>query len=288
MYFQRATQCVVRERGGEFPTSAAGWRQLPGIGAYTAGALASILNGEPVPAVDGNVRRVLARMHLVEGSRNDPDAARAIDMFAAASVPASSPGDYNQALMELGARVCTPRRPRCHLCPVAADCRAHAAGRATEVPAPRRAKKTPRRVVAAAMIEDRGRLLLVRRPDNGLLAGFWEFPGVVVRRGEKAERSLERAVMKSCGLRVRAGRRLGTVKHAYSHFELTLRVFECTPVRARTQTSSVANGGTVRGGGARWVPRGSLDRYAIHGAMKKAFAAIGERSNVRKETGRSG
>jgi A/G-specific adenine glycosylase len=185
-YYSRARNLhraarVVRERyGGRVPEEAEKLRSLPGVGEYTAGAVASIAFGEPVPAVDGNVRRVLARVYDLENPT--PGALRRL---ATGLVPRDRPGDHNQALMELGATICTHRSPACDRCPLTTWCRAWRLGVQEERPAPRPQKPLPEETVATrVVVRCDGALLLVRRPEGGLLGGMWEFPGL-----ERAGRS---------------------------------------------------------------------------------------------------
>lgn len=188
-YLHRAAQ-ILRERAAEeegatrrtstalIPSTYEELRELPGVGAYTAGAVASIAFDEVVPAVDGNVRRVLARLYDLA----DPKPAWLRER-AGALVDPDRPGDWNQALMELGATICTPRRPDCPACPVAPWCAARAVGTQAQRPAPASKREVPSARFALAVLERDGRLLLERRPDDGLLAGLWAFP----------ERRLDRA-----------------------------------------------------------------------------------------------
>lgn len=187
-YYARATNLhrtavQVRERhGGRLPSDPDALRTLPGVGEYTAGAVASIAFGARVPAVDGNVRRVLAR--LLDAPRPSASQLRA---EAGRLLDPERPGDFNEALMELGATVCVPRAPRCDRCPVAEFCRSHAAGTTAERPAPH--PKRPLRHVAYAVavaLDEDGRTVVVRRPERGLLAGMWEFPSVEVASGSAA------------------------------------------------------------------------------------------------------
>lgn len=190
-YYRRARNLhaaarVVRERsGGELPASAAELRALPGIGEYTAGAVASIAFGEAVPAVDGNVRRVLSRWHDVA----EPSP-RWLRDRAAELVDRDRPGDWNQALMELGATVCTPREPRCGECPVAWACGAHEAGTVHERPAPTK-KQAPREAIFALCVlrTTGGAVLLQRRPAGGLLGGMWTLPEREVDAAADAEQA---------------------------------------------------------------------------------------------------
>lgn len=176
-YYRRARNlhraaAVVRERpGGSFPDTYAGLRDLPGVGEYTAGAVASIAFGEAVPAVDGNVRRVLSRLC----DEANPTAAwlrtRAADL-----VDEQRPGDWNQALMELGATLCSPRSPKCGICPVETCCAARKAGTQHERPGAAKRAAVKRVRIVSAVFEANGRVLLERRPHEGLLAGMWAFP----------------------------------------------------------------------------------------------------------------
>jgi A/G-specific adenine glycosylase len=181
-----AARMVKESLGGKLPTSSSELQALPGVGDYTAGAVASIAFGEVVPAVDGNVRRVLSRLFDLP----DPGLPE-LRGLAGTLVDPVRPGDFNQALMELGALVCTPRAPRCESCPFEDICLARERG--TEAQRPMRKDKRPVPVVEIAVVvaiagaADTPRLLLRKRPGEGLLAGMWEFPGVEIGRGEDPE-----------------------------------------------------------------------------------------------------
>lgn len=178
---QRAAEVVVEHPSG-FPSSYAELRQLPGVGEYTAGAVASIAFREPVPAVDGNARRVLAR--LFDVADPEPEWLR---RAAADVLDPARPGDWNQALMDLGATVCVPRHPTCEECPLAGWCSARAAGTERERPAPRSRRQVRKATIALAVLHENGRAMLVRRPIDGLLGGLWAFPEQEVRSVEEAE-----------------------------------------------------------------------------------------------------
>jgi A/G-specific adenine glycosylase len=216
-YYSRARNLhasarIIRERhNGSVPADYAELRALPGIGDYTAGAVASIAGGAAHVAVDGNVRRVIARL-LDEAT---PSAALVRDV-AAALIPHDQPGDFNQALMELGATICTPRTPRCTCCPIATHCAARVAGTQQQRPLPKPKKALPVFDVATAvLVDDERRTLLVRRTST-LLHGMWTFPGIVVEDAADAHDAVLRiaadwAVIDS------APTALGTVEHTFSH-----------------------------------------------------------------------
>ena len=217
----RAARLVRERHGGRLPGSVEDLQELPGVGDYTAGAVASIAFGVPAPAVDGNVRRVLSRLFDLP----DPTAGE-LRRRAAELVDPERPGDFNQALMELGARICTPRSPECGRCPVEELCRARRNGTVDERPAPR--KRSPvkeREVAVAVLVDDRGRTLLVHRPEDGLLGGMWEFPGRRLENGEKPGAAAGSAA-RGTGSRLagdEAGTPLPDVSHAFSHLRVTYR-----------------------------------------------------------------
>jgi len=210
----RAAQEVRERHGGTVPGEMESLRALPGVGAYTAGAVGSIAFGIRAAAVDGNVRRVAAR--LLDWA--DPGG-KALEETAAAWVPEEAPGDFNQALMELGATVCLPRRPRCDACPVAGLCCALAAGTVEERPARKARTPVPREVHDVTVAVRRGagplRLALRKRADKGLLAGMWEFPADV----EGASDSREGAPRDPAP----GERPLPDVRHAFTHLHVTYR-----------------------------------------------------------------
>jgi A/G-specific adenine glycosylase len=214
------------------------------VGRYTTAAVLSICFGRRLAVLDGNVARVLSRLFAVRAAVRDPRGAKRLWALAQSLVPATRPGDWNQAVMELGATICTPRSPLCDRCPIARACRARALGRADSFPPvlARRAAKPVRRAVA--WIERGGRVLLERR-EGALLAGLWEPPGVEVPRAVPAERVLRVALARR-GVRatlVATGR---IVRHTITHRAIEVEVWRC-----------VLLGPVVRGGapGLRWVVR---------------------------------
>lgn len=219
----------IAERG--MPRTAAGLRELPGFGRYTAAAVASMAFGEAVPLVDGNVARVLSRLRAIE----DPPGAKGRDerlwREAEALLDRERPGAFNEALMELGALVCTPRQPRCDdACPWARWCEARRRGLQASLPPPRPRAAPKKLVHACAVVRVGARLLLARRPERGLFGGLWELPSLPVERPSVAQRALEAA-----GLRLRSARPLCVVKRQLTHRELRLHLFACGPPPGRLE-----------------------------------------------------
>lgn len=266
-YYSRARNLhaaarLVRERhDGRMPADVAGLRDLPGIGDYTAGAIASIVYGLPEPAVDGNVRRVVSRLldRNLEG--------RQLRAAAAALVPRERPGDFNQALMEIGATVCAPRVPRCGECPLHAHCLARRNG--TQAQRPAAAKKTvvPVIDVGVAVLRDaRGRVLLVRRPAKGLLAGMWELPGRAAEAGaapEDAALEAARAASGTQDVALMSDEVVLTVRHTFSHRIEHYHAYEMAGTFRLRATAARA-----------WYSRDRRAEFAIPRAQQRLLAAV--------------
>jgi A/G-specific adenine glycosylase len=268
----RAAQAVVRERRGAFPDTAADLARLPGIGAYTAAAVAAIAFDRPESAVDGNVERVIARLRAVEMPL--PAAKPALRSHAAALVPLRRAGDFAQALMDLGATVCTPRNPRCLLCPWTAACRARGQGAADALP-----RRTPkparpmRRGVAFVLLDREGAVLLRRRPEKGLLGGMMEIPSTAWSARAPSSRLAAAAAPAPAAWRVLPG----AVRHTFTHFELALSVWAAR-VEARPRAAGL------------WCPPGRLAEQALPSVMKKvlrhALARLAKKSGPPRAAGR--
>ena len=231
---QAAARVIDQDHGGKLPDDAETLQTLPGIGRYTAGAVASIAFDRPEPVLDGNVKRVLARLLGIREDIGQPATIERLWEEAGALARGPHPGDLNQALMELGATVCTPRTPRCESCPVSQFCDAWAKGDAESLPIKAR-KKAARKVEAvAALVVRRGKALAVRRPARGLLGGLWDLPGGDLAAGETPRAGLTRALRDRAGLEISRASAIGTVEHAFTHRKLTLHVY-----RANTSTDRI-------------------------------------------------
>lgn len=227
-HLREAARIVVREHAGRVPDDPDTFGRLPGVGRYTTGAVLSIAFDRSLPALDGNVARVLSRLFALTAAIREPRGARALWALAHALVPARGAGDWNQAVMELGATVCLPRAPRCEACPVRGQCRALALGRVEAFPPVpgRRASERQRRAVA--LIERGGRMLVVRRA-GPLLEGLWEPPGVDLEPGMAARRSLA-AELTRLGVRARLSPTGRTLRHTITHRAIEVEVWRASPI----------------------------------------------------------
>jgi A/G-specific adenine glycosylase len=224
----RAARIVVREMGGTVPDTLEGLTRLPGIGPYTAAAILSIAHEERIPAVDGNVSRVLSRLFLVRVPVNRPQGRKRIRDLALSILPETGPGQWNQALMDFGATLCKPKKPLCDSCPVSGECMAGRRGLQESLPVKIGSGTIPNKEMAAAVVRrNSGRILIFRRPDKGLLGGLWGFPIGEKRPEESYEEALHRILLDSLGIRVTRLTPLKTVRHAYTHFRMTVHPFDC-------------------------------------------------------------
>jgi A/G-specific adenine glycosylase len=269
-HLHRAALKIAAEYGGRLPESYAELRQLPGFGDYTAGAVASIAFGEPVPAVDGNTKRVLARLFAIEGDISREPAGRRLKDVAARLVDPDAPGDWTQALIELGALVCLPQAPQCLLCPLNELCRGRKLGLEHELPFKPAKKKLPHYDVTAAVIHHNGKILIAQRPLEGMLGGLWEFPGGKQKPGETLVECLQREILEELGLQIEVGQPIISVKHSYTHFKITLHAFSCHLLQGRPQTLGVA--------AWRWVTLAELDVFPFPRTDLKIIAALQKKS----------
>lgn len=235
---QGANMLMLRHQG-RFPETLEQALALPGIGSSTASSILSICFGHRLPVFDGNVQRVAARLEAFSQSLTRPAAQRHLHGVVAQWVAACDrPGDFNQAMMDLGATVCLPTQPRCGECPLDSTCKALAAGIQRDLPVKDKKPPVPHYHVSVAMLEHDGHLFLQQRPDEGLLARMWELPGGKLEPGESPPEALVRELQEELGLVVTPGLEVATIKHAYSHFKVTLHVFRCDVDTAVSQVLS--------------------------------------------------
>lgn len=226
--FHHAAQIVTVEYNGRIPEEPSKLAALPGIGRYTAGAIASIAFNRDVPVLDGNVRRVLARFFDIDTPARSPAGEKLLWKLAADNLPNGQASIYNQAIMDLGALVCTPTQPACLRCPLADLCLALANNHTLERPVLMKRNPVPHYIVTAAVISRAPKVLIAQRFENSLLGGLWEFPGGKQVPDESLEDCLKREIQEELGAKIEVGAKLGIYRHAYTHFRITLHAFCCT------------------------------------------------------------
>ncbi len=225
----RLAKVVVAEHGGQFPTTVEELEKLPGIGPYTAAAIASIAFGVEAATLDGNVIRILSRLIDLNEETGSPAVDRRLRELAATLLPAERPGDYNQALMDLGRTTCTPQRPQCHRCPVSNFCLARQHGTAHLRPVKKKKAELPIVRAAAAVIQDaEGRILLLQRPAEGLLGGLWALPGGNCIAEESYAECLRRNLQQKLKVEIEVGGEMAAATQDFTHFRMHLRAFACS------------------------------------------------------------
>jgi A/G-specific adenine glycosylase len=259
----KAARIMMQNGAGRIPNQHKPFLALPGVGAYIANAVMSIAFDLPYAVVDGNVKRVLARLGGIADAVNHTPAHRTYQLLADRLLEHRHPGLFNQALMELGALVCTPRSPNCTICPWETHCFARKHDATGDFPKRIRKKPTPEHAMVAGVLCHRNRLLIVQRPSEGLLAGLWEFPGGRREAGEQASGACKRTLYQTTGITVSVDQKLSRIKHAYTHFSITLDLFSCRKANGRLRL----NGHQA----FRWIRPNELDAFPFTGACRKTF-----------------
>ncbi len=253
----RSAQLICDEHSAQIPSDPETIRKLPGFGPYTTGAVLSIAYDKKLPIIDANVRRVVMRILVIEGEADVKKDKRVLE-FLLTVLPDKGVGDFNQALMELGALVCRGKEPVCVQCPVVKFCRAYKEGRQEIIPTPKkRVIKDIKAVIA--IIEDKGKFFIQKRPSKGLLADLWEFPGGKIESGETPQKALVREVKEELGIAPRAVKHLFDVQHFYTQFRVKLSVWRFEPLDALPST------GKTR----RWVFSKDFSKYPMPSGSAK-------------------
>lgn len=274
-HLHQAALEIVQKHGGYLPNNYAELHRLPGFGDYTAGAVASIAFGQATPAIDGNVKRVLARLCAIDTAITRHPAARQLKEVAAALVDPDQPSDWTQALIELGALVCLPQTPDCWPCPLNQLCRARLQGRERALPVKPARPARPHFDVTAAVISHNGRFLIAQRPPEGMLGGLWEFPGGKQKEGESLAECLQREIREELGLEIAVGRPITIVKHSYTHFKITLHAFHCRLVSGQPQKLGVADW--------RWASLAELANFAFPRTDQQIIHALKKENSLTAE-----
>ncbi len=258
----RAAQCIVEDHQGEFPRDRTGALALPGVGEYTAGAVLSIAYDRPEALVDGNVERVFTRVFGLRAASGSGPLRKHSWELARRCLEESCPGDWNQALMELGATVCTPGEPTCGRCPWSRLCLARRRGEAADWPSPKPRRESVDVNIASLWFEDNGRLLLSKRPSTGAMADMWELPT------RQSQSPGARALWPGdwqLGLGISGKKVLLKAKHAITHHRIEMSVFEGKASKGAISSRSSA---------LRWVEQRGLKNLALTGLTRKAVAHL--------------
>ena len=257
---------VVANFRGNVPSTYDSLLSIPGVGPYTAAAIASIAFGVPSAVVDGNVIRVLSRLFCFEEDVSKASSKRWIQEAATFLLNEQQPGNHNEAMMELGATICTPHHPRCTSCPVSTYCSSLATKSQLKYPVKKAGKSIPHLDIAVGVIRNEaGHVYVQRRLESGMLGGLWEFPGGKNEPGEPLETTCEREIMEETGMSVRAVSKISAIKHAYSHFKITLHAYECVRCGEEDPTSPLP---------WVWAAKEQLADYAFPKANRKLIREI--------------
>ncbi len=258
---RKAAKILVDQMDGEVPADYDSFRELPGVGDYTAAAVQSIAFNNPYAVVDGNVKRVVARLFLIGTPVNQNASAKIFQSKADSLLDGDAPGRFNQAMMELGSRICRPKSPLCVVCPVNDFCDAFRTARQDEFPVRVKSKPTPEYHIAVGVIYKGDRVLITRRKAEGLLGGLWEFPGGKVEQDETAKAACVREIREEVGLSVEKVDFLTRINHAYSHFRIGVDVFRC-----HYRAGEVVLNGPVD---YRWIRLEEIDQFPFPRANHK-------------------
>ena len=263
----RAAQEITTRYGGRFPQTVPELMKLPGIGRYTAGAIASIALGENVAVVDGNVIRVLARWFAISDDVALDSTKQALWSVAEELLPGGQAGAWNEALMELGQQICAVKNPACDRCPVANFCAAFQTGTQAKLPVRAARKALPHYEVAAGIIyDDDDHILIAKRFPKALLGGLWEFPGGKREPGETLPECLAREIKEELAIEVEVGPQIAVVRHSYTHFKITLHAFECRYLGGKPQAIGCAEWA--------WTVIDDLNQFAFPRTNHKIIAAL--------------
>ena len=270
-HLHAAAQQVAKTDSARLPDTFEELQKLPGVGRDIAGAIASIAFGRDVVAVDGNARRVLCRVFSIREDITRSRVQRTLEKLAAGLLPPGQAGPFNEALMELGATLCRPRTPACEHCPLQDLCLARAEGNPEALPVRRIRRPVPHYDVAAAVtVRDDGQVLVAQRNESDMLGGLWEFPGGKRVTGETMPECLMREMREELGVAVAVGEQLIVVRHAYTHFRITLHAFCCRLVEGKPRCLDCAD--------FRWVQPAELHALPMSVADRKIAQALIHRS----------
>ncbi len=273
----RGAQTIVDQWNGEIPRNLPGLLSVPGIGRSTAGAILSLAYEIATPILDGNVKRVIARLFALRGNLKAPAKVKKLWLHSAALTPKKEVHHYTQAIMDLGAVICTPRSPGCPHCPLRNSCTAFLRQWQEKIPAPSKKNRLPHYHVALGILRKRGRVLIYQRPTEGLLGGLWGFPNYRSRTKKGLPEALQKGIRQDYGISIEPGPSAGALSHGYSHFTITLHLFECS-CRDREKIKESAFP-------TKWVYPRELENYPFAASDRKVmkkFSAISRQQSAKR------
>ena len=251
---------------GKLPKTVTELLKIPGVGPYTAAAIASLAFGIPEPLIDGNVLRVYSRVTRLTANISQAKTKAAITSELANLISPEEPAEFNQGLMDLGRVICTPKNPSCKSCPLKKICLCAEAEDVESFPVKEKRKPLPHYHIVIGLVRRGDCFLIQKRPESGLLGGLWEFPGGKIEAGESGEEALLREIKEETGLDVDLGKKIGTINHAYTHFKITMSAWFCDWVGGEAQTNAASEN--------KWIPLADINKYAFPKANLKVLELI--------------
>jgi A/G-specific adenine glycosylase len=262
----QAAKIICKEYGGKLPENQEELLKLPGVGEYISAAVGSIAFHLPAAVLDGNVKRILARLFMEPMPVNDAASKKHFGDLARRILNQENPGQFNQAMMELGQRVCKPKGLDCGHCPLRTCCKARKKGMTASYPVKIPKKPIPLRKMIFAVVIRKGKWLIIRRPDTGLLGGLWEFPGKEILPAQNSDDEVAGMVVQKTGIQVKTNRKLGKVRHVYTHFRVSASVYLCDYVSGKVQLTSATD--------HLWIQPEEMRLYPFHKMIHKMVALL--------------
>jgi A/G-specific adenine glycosylase len=262
--FKSACDWIQNENNGEIPIASIEFRQLKGVGDYIHAAVRSIAYDDVIPVIDGNVKRVVAR--VLEIDTPPSKSLHIINQFLSDEISRRTPGDFNQAMMDLGSTICKPRNPKCNKCNISNFCKSYKNNTVDHYPLSEKKRTIPHHKIAVGLIWKENKILISKRPSNVMLGGLWEFPGGKIKENEIAEDCVKREIKEELNISVSLGKKIQTIKHAYTHFTIELTAYHCQYESGEPSTIGCAD--------FKWIKTNEIGSLPFPKANHKIFNKI--------------